>query len=428
MDVPRVAVINSHPIQHFAPLWRDVARTGRVRLRIFYVSHRGLQAYADPHFARSLQWDVDLLSGYESEVLEPQTASEPLTFASADSAQLAGRLDAFRPDVVLLHGYAFRINWRALWWARRRGVRVMTISDSELRHQRPMTRRIAKEVVVRAFFSQLDGAFTGGDANAGYYQRYGLPERALHYCPLPVDRERFLAAVPSLDEARLQVRKALGLSMDTFVFAGLGKFVPWKRFQDVIAALGTLPTARRSRCAVLLVGDGPLRAELEAQARACGGQVVFGGFVNQSALPPYYAAADAVVASSEVDAKGLTPSEGHIFGRPTLVSDRVGCVGPNDVIRDGVNGIVYPCGDVSALASAMARLSSDPELYARLSAEASHTATLQSSAAAANDFCDGIEAVHQAPRASIAERVSRLFRVSAPSLGQRPLWVKARNA
>src|SRR5262249_20199144 len=90
--------------------------------------------------------------------------------------------------------------------------------------------------------------------------------------------------------------------------------------------------------------------------------------------------------TSDRDPHPLVVSEGATFGCPTVVSDRVGCIGPNDTARPDVNALVYPCGDTVALQRALERLYTDRELYKRMAAAALQIAETQDVSAAARDL------------------------------------------
>jgi glycosyltransferase involved in cell wall biosynthesis len=80
----------------------------------------------------------------------------------------------------------------------------------------------------------------------------------------------------------------------------------------------------------------------------------FIGFRNQSELPGLYDLCDVFVLPSEREPWGLVVNEAMNAGKPVVVSDRVGA-GP-DLVEEGVNGFVYPAGDVAALADRLRRL------------------------------------------------------------------------
>jgi glycosyltransferase involved in cell wall biosynthesis len=97
---------------------------------------------------------------------------------------------------------------------------------------------------------------------------------------------------------------------------------------------------------------------------------------------------------SSLDAFGLALSEASTFGLPIIISDRVGCIGPNDSAQPGGNAIVYPCGDVQALADAIERLWRDPHLYQRMAAKSSEIAVSQDVTVAAEQLAVAVKRLH----------------------------------
>jgi glycosyltransferase involved in cell wall biosynthesis len=415
--IPRVAVIQSHPIQYFAPLFREVSRRGEVVLRVLFCSDWGLEEYRDPGFGVSFRWDIDLVGGYDHELLPIARKPKTMMPWELDNPTVGEALARFRPDVIELSGYVAFTNWRALAWARRHDVRVMFVSDSELIHPRRWPVRLAKELFVRGFFSQLDGALPIGSANAAYYRHYGLPAALLHPCPIPTDGARFRASEAERVTRRAQARAELGLGEHDFVFGTVGKLVARKRHDDVIRALLALPpeVRARRRVRVLVVGEGEERPRLEALARQANGAVVLSGFANQSRMPALYAALDALVVASDEDPYGLVASEALFAALPILASDRVGCVGPASAVRPDENGFVFPARDVAALAAVMARLLASPEATRRMGDVSLALSEEHDVPFAAERFARAAEAVATRPLPTFTERLRRATgRVSVP--------------
>jgi glycosyltransferase involved in cell wall biosynthesis len=386
--MPRVAVINTHPIQYLAPLWREIAKTKQVELRVFYCCDWGATEYVDDGFGRAFKWDVDLLAGYDSKFLPILQRPKGLGFWETDNPTISRALAEFGPEVLLLCGYGHLTNWRALMWARTNGVRVLTLSDSELKHPRAAWVRVAKQFVVRAFFSQLDGALPISSSNAQYYRHYGLPADRLYVGAQPIDGARFLAALGQRSAVRAAVRKKLNMDLDEFVFAAVGKYIPKKRTTDVVRGWLDLDRSLRCRGRLLLIGEGELRPQLERLAGLpeAEGRITLTGFVNQQELPSLYLACDATVLASEAEPHGQVVTESLFLGLPAIVSDRVGCVGPTDVLRHGENGFVFACGDTDALSAAMKRLMTEPETYRKLSEKGREIASEQDARVAAEKF------------------------------------------
>jgi len=402
----RVAVINSHPIQYFGPLWREVARKKGVELKVFYCCNWGTADYRDSGFGRTVKWDVDLRAGYDSEVLPLQRPPTKLGFWEINNPTVSQALSDFAPDVLVLFGYSHLTSWRALFWARTHHIRVLTFSDSQLKHPRKGWVRLAKQLIVRTFFSQLDGALPISSSNAEYYRSYGLSRERLHWCAQPIDGKRFETAFEGKAAARSAMGRKLNIDPVDFVFAVVGKYVAKKRILEVVEAWLNLDHSLRSRARLLLIGEGELRPQLEAlsQSPEAGGRISLTGFINQQELPAYYLACDATVLASDVEPHGQVVTESLFLGVPAIVSDRVGCVGRQDVMRDGETGLVYPCGDTKALSTAMEALMVDPVRYQRFSERAREVASGQDARVVAGEFVEAFQKVLRSPRPTFLDR------------------------
>src|SRR5262245_42872145 len=95
----RLAVIISHPIQHFAPWHREVARLKEIELQVYFCCDWGLAEYTDPEFQTTFQWDIPLLEGYAHEMLSISRRPKRLGFWEVDNPEVGKALDRFDPDV-----------------------------------------------------------------------------------------------------------------------------------------------------------------------------------------------------------------------------------------------------------------------------------------------------------------------------------------
>ena len=119
----------------------------------------------------------------------------------------------------------------------------------------------------------------------------------------------------------------------------------------------------RERLCLLLVGDGPDRAKLEAQVDALGirERTTFAGKVAHADVPKWLNRLDVYVAASRLDSEsfGVAVIEASSCELPVVVSDAGGLP---EVVRDGITGIVVPRDDSEALARALKRLVMDAAL------------------------------------------------------------------
>lgn len=144
----------------------------------------------------------------------------------------------------------------------------------------------------------------------------------------------------------------------------VGKLVARKRVGDLLEALARLP-GRGLSPRLLVVGEGPCRAALEAQAGrlGLGGTVRFVGF--QADPAPWIRRARAVVVASAEEGFPFALVEGMAAGLVPVAS-RVGTI--PDQLRHEEDALLFPAGDVGALTEALARLLTEPGLHTRLRA------------------------------------------------------------
>lgn len=163
-------------------------------------------------------------------------------------------------------------------------------------------------------------------------------------------------------EEALGARRALGVADDRVIVGGVGQLIPRKAFDRLIAALSALRT-RHPRVVVVLLGEGPERAALEAQARAAGIELLLPGF--RADPYPALASFDIAVLPSLAEGMPLVVLEAMALGVATVATSAAGTV---EVIEDGVSGAIVPPDDVPALAAALDALLTDDQARARLAA------------------------------------------------------------
>ncbi|MDR7505920.1 MAG: glycosyltransferase family 4 protein [Armatimonadota bacterium] len=362
----RVLLVSSHPVQYASPLYRLYARDPRLDVTVAYCSLQGAQPGVDPEFGVEVAWDVPLLEGYRW-VHPPNRSPRPglRGFFGLVNPGLATLIWQERPDVVVCYGWRAASFWIAALAATLAGAKLVFTTDAHTLEPRDGRRAKAtlKRVLLPLFFRLADAAFGPSSRTLALLRSLGVREDRLFLTHYVVDNQFFAAGAAAAD--RIGVRRRWGLPEDAFVVLFVGKLVPWKRPADVLEAVARVPGAF-----VVLAGEGPLRAALEARAAQpdLAGRIRFLGFVNQRALPEVYAAADVLVLPSEYEAFGLVVNEAFCCGLPAIVTEACGAAG--DLVRDGETGYIVPVGDVDALADRLRRLAADPDLRRALGAAA----------------------------------------------------------
>lgn len=350
----RLAIVVTHPIQHFVPFYRALAADPGIDLHVLYGTPLGLKPYLDTQMQTEIAWQMDLLSGYSSEFLQEMPAGRQSSFTLPNSRVIGARLNAFAPDIILIYGYAQMNSLRAIAWARRRKVPVMMISDSERAARNAPVREAVKKCVIPLIYRYISVFLSVGDKNESYYRYYGTPPDRIFRSPFTIDEGAFEAAAAERAAMRIELRSHLGIAFDARIMLYVGKLYPGKRPADLVAAMTSLSGVPGIHA--VIAGNGEQFAELKT---AAAGNTHFLGFVNVDRLPGIYAAADALIVPSEVDRHPLVCSEAACMGLPMILSDRIGAVGPTDVAREGENALIFPSGDVAKLACLIEALATD---------------------------------------------------------------------
>ena len=350
----RLAVVLSHPTQYYSPWFRWIRANASVELRVFYLWDFGVTPRVDPEFGKTITWDVDLLSGYESEFV-PNIAKAPGAehFSGFNNPEITRRIGSWRPNAVLLFGYRYITHLRVIAWARLNRIPILFRGDSHfLGRGRPA---LPKRLIMQAVFAQFLACLFVGAANRDYFRGLGVPDKRLFFCPHCVNESLFNPERPEYSAQADVLRAKLGLDPDTRVVLFAGKLVPAKQPYELLRAF--LEVAR-GNTALVIIGDGVERSRLAAAANELletkgGPKVRLLPFVNQSEMPSHLKLADVFVLPSRGfhETWGLAVNEAMHMNVPCLVSDRVGC--QRDLVTQGETGWVFPADEPDSLAPSL---------------------------------------------------------------------------
>jgi glycosyltransferase involved in cell wall biosynthesis len=367
----KLAYLVSHPIQYQAPLLRRLAQEADIDLTVFFCSDFSLRSYADKGFGVGVQWDVPLVDGYRHEFLPAlpflgKETPNPLNFGIF--SRLKGR-DGARPfDALWLHGYSSASAIQALLAAKVLGIPVLLRAEPWLK-DRP--RGPAKLWLKRLLFHGLKRLVAGvlpiGTRNCVYWRHY-LGDELPHWrVPYAVDNGYFegRSHAAAVGRAALQAELDLDPARPVILFAS--KLQSRKRCMDLLEAYLALAPASgdEPHPYLVLVGDGEERPALERRAAASGlTSIRFCGFRNQSELPRFFDLATVFVLPSQHEPWGLIVNEVMNAGKPVILADDVGC--HPDLLTDGVEGYLFPTGDVASLTACLQKVLAEPDTAARM--------------------------------------------------------------
>ena len=341
MRTRRLAVLATHPVQYFVPVFRGLAATPGWHCRVFVGCLHGVDVPShDPDFGLSFAWDCDLSSGYHRTAL----TSWPLAALSGWRGVLAGiwaalRLLSWRPDAVLIYAYSPSfISIASLLLVLTRVRIVLRADTSDEAYSRSAAKSWIRDRVLSAYYRRCDWILPIGAESYRHFVRLGVPPARLRTVPYAVDH----SVIPPITEPQLPREGLLRLGF-------VGKFTPLKDPLIIARAITHLSQEERERLTFSAAGDGPLLSCCRQALTPLLPRVEFSGFLNQSELGGFYKHIDLLILPSvQGEVWGLVVNEALSQGVRVIVSDRVSS--RHDLVLTTEQGWVFPAGQSRALA------------------------------------------------------------------------------
>jgi glycosyltransferase involved in cell wall biosynthesis len=364
--VYKLAILDTQPVQYFAPLYRYLSADPELDVTVYYCSRNGVDDYYDAGFRQRVKWDVPLLEGYKYRFLKPLVRNPTSRFPGYINPSIIGELARNGYHAIWIHGYTYATHLLALAAAKACGTAVFMREDTQLTVDRPKLRGALRRPLMAAFYAMCDRCLAVGSASTRYYRFHGVPERKIRLVPFVVDNDAISDAVKSHSTSVAASRRELGVVDDRPLVVFASKLSANKRPLDVLSAYATI-RQRGKPAALMFIGSGAEETSLRQYVEQNDvPDVHFMGFMNQKQIAKFYAIADIGVLASRNERWGLVLNEYMCAGLPLLVSDRVGAI--PDLLEDGVNGFAYRCGDISDMVEKLFALVTDSGLRARMGA------------------------------------------------------------
>lgn len=346
----KLAIISSHPIQYYAPWFRYLASQTDIQLKVFYLWDFGITQQIDSGFKQAIQWDIPLLEEYDFEFVS-NTSQNPGTshFWGLKNPTLLQQVKAFSPTAVFMMNYNYASLYRFIGQWDRSSAPLLFRGDSHRLFPATGPKAMLRRQWISAIYRKFSAFLYVGKANFQYFTHHGISNNQLFFSPHSIDNQRFISQSALAQQQAKAWKADLGIPKNHQVILFAGKFSEKKRPTDLLQAF---LKANLRQVSLLFVGAGPLEASLRAIASAHQ-DVYFAPFQNQTYMPRTYAAGDVFVLPSygHGETWGLAINEAMCLSRPIIASNHVGCV--QDLVQSDRNGLVFPAGNISALADAL---------------------------------------------------------------------------
>ncbi|NEO21435.1 glycosyltransferase family 4 protein [Moorena sp. SIO4A5] len=349
-----LAIIDTHPIQYRAPVYRSLQKQFGIPLTVVYGSDFSIKGYKDQEFGTTFAWDIDLLSGYNSIFLSQVSQGGALCFDDVSAKGLSQTLDRLKPKAILLTGYQHRLYKSAIFksWKSRYPI-LFRAETTDHARSRNSFKRCIRDMSLQLLYHNCQKLLYIGQRSKQHFQRLSCPEEKLIRSPYCIDPSPFQLNDIDHTTCRRTTRQKFGISDSQVVLLFSGKLSDRKRPDLILKAAKHLPSKIRDRIIVMFLGNGELAESLNQEA-ACEPSIKthFLGFQNQTALSCYYHTADLLILPSQhSETWGLVVNEALHHGLPAIVSDAVGCA--PDLIIPGETGAVFEVNSAESLAQAI---------------------------------------------------------------------------
>lgn len=349
----RLAIITTHPIQYYAPLFKTLNSKGKINIKVFYTwaqSQTGPKF--DPGFGKNIEWDIPLLNGYDYTFVE-NIASKPGSdhFNGIINPTLNMEIEEWEPDAILIIGWNFQSHLKCMRYFHKK-VPILFRGDSTLLAEQWGPRLIIRTLFLRWIYRYIDYALYVGTNNKLYFLRHGVKERQLVFTPHAVDNERFFDKYNKYCGEAITWRKSIGINAGDIVFLFAGK-LEYKKDPDLL--IKAFNKVFDTGIHLIILGNGPLEKELKRKYNDKP-NLHFVDFQNQSQMPIAYRLCDVLVLPSKgpIETWGLSVNEAMACSRAIIVSDRCGC--GVDLIKDNFNGYTFRRSDLKGLVNKMSSI------------------------------------------------------------------------
>ena len=239
--------------------------------------------------------------------------------------------------LIIFDGYGPKTNLLGLLYCRLKGRYSLVNVDG---YPTERVKSPLREFVKRIVIGKLCSGFTAsGEATKKHLVSYGADPEKIIVHNFSSIKEEEISDHPFSKAEKQMYRKKLGIESKRNIVLGVGRFLPLKRFEDLINAVKKC----KDNCDLYILGGKPTDEYLELSKDS--ERIHFIDFVLPDQVADYYKASDLFVLPSETDVWGLVLNEAMAQGIPVIASDSV--VGALSLI-DG-NGKIFRTYDVDEL-------------------------------------------------------------------------------
>jgi len=237
-------------------------------------------------------------------------------------------------------------------WQNKRVKRIVRCAGRDIQVDKSIGYgdRIDKRIdfLIRKHLPRLDFLVALSKSVKEEYIRIKVDENKIVEIPCGVDFKYFEYRVD-----RNSIRKKYNIPLDKFISITVGRNHPKKGFKDLVIASGILRKRNVENFCVVFVGKDVSKLKSLAERNGVLDKVLFIEEISWQEVVMLYKASDVCVFPSYVETLALIVIEAWAAKLPVITTDAPGC---GEIVRDGIDGVIYHAGDVNELAESMQKV------------------------------------------------------------------------
>ena len=346
----KLAYLLTHPIPYQSSLIRELFKSKKFYIKVFYCSNITISDYKDKEMNRVINWNYDLLSGYDFEFLKSFFNSKIPSFFFPINIGLLYKLKKNKFNYILVHGHARFYNILIIIFSKLIGINVFLRSESNDMHSKKKT---FSKIILKILNPFIKKFLAIGELNKKYYLDRGIKNSKVVMLPYTVDNNYFMNYKINPFNKNNFINKYNLQNKKIYLFAA--KLILRKNiifFLNSFIEFINSDINFKKKAFLIIVGDGELKEKVLKLITPFKENFLFLGYQDQSQIPFYYYISHFFVIPSKEENWGLTVNESLCCGLPVISSDSVGS--SYDLLNED-NSFIFKDNDKTDLIRALSQ-------------------------------------------------------------------------
>ena len=147
-----------------------------IEVKVFYTWSQAKEKVKDKTFGKEIQWDIPLLNGYDYEFIENVSKNPGSNqWNGIENPELISKIEEFHPGAILVFGWNMKSHFKVMKYFKGK-VPIWFRGDSTLLDETKGLKTLARRLVLKYVYNNIDKAFYVGRESKKYFLAHGLKE------------------------------------------------------------------------------------------------------------------------------------------------------------------------------------------------------------------------------------------------------------